>query len=214
MSTRSATAAIGKLQVQAGICLLLALPSHALADLGATGTAASTARLDFLLNIGKFIFFRVGNSSAYPTASATLDTVSFTAAPTIPPSAIAPVTSNNTAVNWSGALPTLTATATSLPVEVRSNAGQISIRATATTALTSGANAIPLSQIVLTSTDANLPAPLVPNAGTGASVNVTGTAYANLVTVRSASWSFAYAPLTTQPAGVYSGQISFTASSP
>lgn len=196
------------------VCLLLCVPLRASAEIGASGTATSVARLDFIVNVGKFIFFRVG-TGAFPGPSGAISTVSFSAVPSIPPAALAPITSNNTAVNWSGALPTLSAAATTLPVEVQSNAGQISIRAAATTALTSGANNIPLSQIVLTSSDANLPAPVIPNFGfTGIAVNVAGTDFTNLVTIRNANWTFAYNPPTTQPAGVYTGQISFTASSP
>lgn len=174
---------------------------------------SASADLDFILNIGKFIFFRVG-TGAFPTASATVDTVSLNPAATIPAGAVVAVPGNNTTVVWNGALPSFNAAASSLPVEVRSNAGVISIRATATTLLNSGANNIPLSQIVLTSSDANLPAPVVPNTGTGAAVNVATTAFSNLVTVRNANWTFTYNPLVTQRAGVYTGQISFTASSP
>lgn len=175
----------------------------------------ASADLDFVLNIGKFLFFRVG-TGAYPTASGTVDTVSFGVAPTLPAANIAPVTSSNTAVNWNGAVPgfSVTATNATLPVEVRSNAGQISIKANVITALTSGANSIPLSQIGVTSSDINLPAPPVPNAGSGTAVNVTGTSFSNLVTVRSADWTFAFSPVTIPPAGAYTGQISFTASSP
>jgi hypothetical protein len=179
----------------------------------ATGTTTASADLDFIVNMGKFLFFRVG-TGAFPTASGTVDTVAFTAVPSIPAGAITPTVGNNIAVNWSGALPTFTTTNTVLPVEVRSNAGQINVRATATTPLTSGPNNIPLSQIVLTSSDVNLPAPLIPNVGTGAAVNVTGTAFTNLVTVRNANWTFSYAPAITQPAGNYTGQVTFTASSP
>lgn len=174
---------------------------------------SASADLDFIINIGKFIFFRVG-TGAYPTASATVDTVALNAVPNIPAGAVVPVPGNNTTVVWNGALPSFTTAASSLPVEVRSNAGQISIRATATTPLNSGANNIPLSQIVLSSSDINLPAPVVPNTGTGAAVNVTSTGFSNLVTVRNANWTFSYNPLVTQRAGVYTGQISFTASSP
>jgi hypothetical protein len=213
MNARQATGKAGAVGVLAPLCLLLALTAPASADQGATNAGSSVARLDFNLDIGKFIFFRVG-TAAFPTASGTISTVAFTATPAIPPSALTPVTSNNAVVNWSGALPVLTATSTSLPVEVRSNAGQISVRAAVVTALTSGANTIALSQIVLTSNDAAFPAPVVPNAGTGPTVNVTGTAFSNLVTVRNANWTFAYNPLTTQQAGVYTGQISFTAASP
>jgi hypothetical protein len=199
--------------VRRTLCAVLAaLPALALAD-RATGGNTAAADLDFRIDIGKFLFFRIGNS-AYPTDNATPNTVTFNAVPTIPAGAVVPVPGNNTTVNWSGALPAFSTTATTLPVEVRSNAGQVSIRATVTTPLTSGANGIPMSQIVLNSSDPSLPAPVVPNAGTGAAVTVAGTAFGNLVTARSANWTFSYNPVITQRAGNYSGQISFTASSP
>lgn len=177
---------------------------------------SASAQLDFIINIGKFIFFRVG-TGAYPTASSTVDSVTFNTTPTIPAGAVTPATGNSTGVNWSGAAPTFSVTTNSntvLPVEVRSNAGQISIRATATTPLASGANTIPLSQIVVTSSDSNLPAPLIPDSGQGAAVNVAGTSFSNLVTNRSANWTFNYNLLTSPAAGTYNGQITFTASSP
>ena len=181
-----------------------------------TQAVSATARLDFTLNIGKFLFFRVG-TGAYPTASSTVDTVTFNTTPTIPAGAVTPASGNNTGINWNGAAPTFSVTTSSntvLPVEVRSNAGQISLRATATTPLTSGANTIPMSQIVVTSNDSNLPAPLIPDSGLGAAVNVVGTSFSNLVTTRNANWTFAYNLLTNPAAGTYNGQITFTASSP
>jgi hypothetical protein len=196
--------------------LLAGAPLLAAADIGSQqggGSQTASADLDFQIDIGKFIFFRVG-TGGYPTASGTVDTVTFNTAFTIPPGAVTPANGNNTTVNWNGALPTFTAPTTTLPVEVRSNAGQITIRANVVTPLVSGSNSIPLSQIVLSTSDANLPAPVIPNTGTGASVNVVGTAFTNLVTQRTANWTFAYTPLTTQAAGNYTGQISFTASSP
>lgn len=207
-----------------GVCASFIMTTQPVLADQATTTAPSkspnsavsaSADLDFILNIGKFLFFRVGTGS-FPTSSGTVDTVSFSVAPTIPAVNVVPVTGNNTAVNWNGALPGFSVTSpnATLPVEVRSNAGQISIRANVISALTSGANAIPLSQIVVSSSDTNLPAPLVPNSGTGSAVNVTGTSYSNLVTQRSANWTFAYSPVTIPTAGAYTGQISFTASSP
>lgn len=183
-----------------------------------TGTpnqpVSASARLDFITNIDKYLFFRVG-TGAYPIASTTIDTVSFALTPSIPATPSTPANGNSVSVNWNAALPTIGApTSVVLPVEVRGNAGQITIRATASSALTSGANSIPLSSIVITSSDANLPAPLVPNAGTGASVNVTGSAFTNLVTNRVANWTFAYNNAVVPTAGVYTGQITFTASAP
>jgi len=196
--------------------LLAGAPLLAVADIGSNsggGSQTAGADLDFQVDIGKFLFFRVG-TGGYPTASGTVDTVTLNATPIIPPGAVTPANGNNTAVNWSGVVPAFTTPTTTLPVEVRSNAGQITIRANVVTPLVSGANSIPLSQIVLSTSDANLPAPLIPNAGSGASVNVVGTSFTNLVTQRTANWTFSYTPLATQRAGNYTGQISFTASSP
>lgn len=178
-----------------------------------SGGNSTSANLDFTIDIGKYLFFRVGTGT-FPTASGTIDTVSFSATATIPPGAVTAVPGASTTVDWSGVLPAFSAPSTTLPVEVRSNAGPVTLRATATTLLTSGVNTIPMSQIVLTSSDPNLPAPVLPNAGQGAAVNVQGTAFSNLVTVRTADWTFSYTPLVTQRAGQYTGQVTFTASSP
>jgi hypothetical protein len=165
------------------------------------------------VDIGKFLFFRVG-TGGFPNASGTVDTVTLNPSLVIPAGAVTAVTGNNTAVNWNGVVPAFTTPSVALPVEVMSNAGQVTIKATATTLLTSGANTIPLSQILLSSSDVNLPAPLIPNAGTGTGVNVTPTSAQNLVTQRSATWTFSYTPVITQRAGQYNGQVTFTASSP
>ncbi len=175
----------------------------------ATAPVSTTARLDFLIDIGKFLFFRVG-TAAYPTASGTVDTANLGTL-RIPPGAVVPAPGNNTTVVWDGTLPSYGSAA--VPVEVRSNAGQITLRATVVTPLASGANTIPYTQITVSSSDAGLPAPPLPNAGAGTTVNVTGTSFANLVTERAAVWTFSYAPATSPPAGTYTGQISFTASS-
>lgn len=222
MRTRHQYAREGRRRVaRLGCAVLMMATVHAGAD---TGTQSATilnpnravsaqANLDFAINIGKFVFFRVG-TGAFPTASGTVDVVGFTLQPSIPAGGVVPVTGNKISVPWNGAAPTMNASAAvSLPVEVRSNAGTISITATATTPLASGADSIPLSQIVITSSDSNLPAPLVPNAGVGPPVSVVATSFAGLVTQRSANWSFAYNQLTNPPAGAYSGQITFTATS-
>ena len=173
------------------------------------------ANLDFTIGIEKFIFFRIG-TGAFPTPSGTINTVSFALTPSIPGGPTTPATGNNTAVNWSGAAPSFSVTPSGnvLPVEVRSNAGQISLRATATTALTSGANTIPLSEITIATSNAGLPAPLIPNTATGAAVNVAATSFTNLVTLQAADWTFSYANSANRPAGIYAGQVTFTASTP
>ena len=182
---------------------------------GINPSLTTQSNLDFVINMGKFVFLRVG-TGAYPTASGTQDTVSFALSLTIPPGAVAPTAGNNKGVAWNGTAPSTSIAASNavLPVEVRSNAGTISLTATATTPLSSGANTIPLSQITITSSDSNLPAPPVPNAGVGTAVTVTGTSFSNLVTQRAANWTFAYAGTPAPAAGSYTGAITFTATSP
>lgn len=169
-----------------------------------------TARLDFNINVDKFIYFQVGNTSA-------IDTVSLLTVPVIPTvtTPITPIDGNNKAIAWNKVAPSFASTsAIVLPVQLRSNAGQVSIKTTINSALTNGSNTLAFSDLKITSSDGNFPAPPVPDTGTGASVNVTPTAFSNLVTSRDANWSFAYN--TTQPltAGVYTGQLLFTATAP
>jgi hypothetical protein len=59
-----------------------------------------------------------------------------------------------------------------------------------------------------------LPAPLIPDSGTGAAVTVAGTSFANLITQRSANWTFTYTGGVIPAAGVYTGEVRFTASAP
>ena len=202
--------------------------SMALGGLGHTVHAASSTtgpsllvplstsvNLDFTIAIDKFIFFRIGDGT-WPTTGGKTSSVAFVLAPSIPGVPTTPVAGSNTSVNWSGAAPSFSITPSGnvLPVEVRSNAGQVTLRATATTALASGANTIPLSEITIATSDSNLPAPLIPNTGTGAAVNVVATAFAGLVTQRTANWTLSYANLASRRAGTYTGQVTFTASSP
>ena len=169
------------------------------------------ARLNFELDIDRMIFLRVGAGSAHagtasgtgPSASATLSNVNLSAG--LAPGATAPVY-----------LPSNTVT---LPVEVRSNAGQIRLSAQTSGPLLNGTHQIPMSQISLTSDSAALPAPPIPDTGLGASVNAltggSGTAAApTLLTYRSANWTFRYTPVTSPVAGVYIGRITFSAATP
>jgi len=178
----------------------------------------AAVNLDFAIHIEKFLFFRIGDA-AWPGLSAAPATVAFTLAPSIPGGPTTPVTGNNTPVNWSGSAPAFSVTPSGnvLPVEVRSNAGQVSLRATASTLLTSGPHTIPMSEITVATSNGALPAPLIPNSGTGAGVNVTGGgtgAVNTMVTIRNANWTFSYANSASRPAGSYSGQVTFTASTP
>ena len=83
--------------------------------------------------------------------------------------------------------------------------------------LTSGTHTIPMSEIVVSSSDTNLPAPVIPASGAGSTVLVTGGGSGtvnSLVTVRNATWTFGFANSASWSAGNYSGQLQFTASVP
>ena len=207
---------------------LLPLALAALGSVAQAGSATSgtgnlprttpAVALNFAIQIDKYVFFRIGDG-AWPTPGGTTSQVGFSLSPSIPAVPTTPANGNNTAVNWNGAAPPFAVTASGnvLPVEVRSNGGQVSVFATVTTPLTSGSTTIPMNALSATSSDANLPAPPIPASGTGTSVNVTGgcTGTVNsLVTIRTANWTFAYDNSVSRTAGNYSGQLSFTASVP
>lgn len=195
-----------------------------------TALRSTTARLDFTINIDRMVYLRVGNGGAHaggasgtgPAASGAVNNLSLGLGPmSIPGVPTTTVNGNNQAVNWNGAVPAYaTPAAASLPVEVRSNAGQVRITAQVSAPLTNGSFIIPMSEIAITSSNvAQLPAPVVPDTGTGPAVNVAlggpGTAAApTLLTYRTANWSFNYVPVTSPVAGNYSGQITFSASAP
>ncbi len=198
-------------------CLPVAVQAESTSNQAPTSNynaaVSTSARLDFRINMGKFLFFQVG-SGTFPTASSTVDTVTFTRGFATP----AGITNGNKqAISWDGTAPVLSTVATSnavLPVEVRSNAGQVSIRASISSPLSNGTQTIPFSDISISSSSDSLPAPPVPATGTGTAVNVVGTAFSNLVTQRTAHWTFTYNSTTSPAAGTYSGQILFTASAP
>ena len=194
------------------LCLSAAQADQASVS-GQPGTfMAAAAKLDFEINIGKFLFFRVGSNGAFPTTSTTIDEVVLNTNLDIP--GLSLVDGDNLAANWNGALPAITSTTAVLPVEVHSNAGQVSIRASINSPLSNGSNTIPFSGVLITSSDTGLPAPPVPDSGTGNPVNVSGTSFANLITVRNANWTFSYTGGALPAAGSYTGEILFTASAP
>lgn len=172
---------------------------------------ATSARLDFRLTIDKFIFLRLG------TSGTGIDTATFVLVPSIPPVPTTPVEGAALPVPWSGAAPAfgVSAAGNAVGVEVRSNAGAVSLRAVMTAPLSSGVNTISTADIGIVSDNAELPAPPLPasGVGTGTPVAITGTSQQNLVTERTATWTFSLAAVA-RPAGVYTGQISFMASAP
>lgn len=204
---------------------LLALAMGALAAGAQADSATSTGGLPrsaavdlrFQLSIDKMLFFRIGDG-ALPGVGGTPSGVSFGVGASIPAQPTTPAAGSNQGVNWSGGAPgfSVTASGNVLPVEVRSNAGQVSLRASVATPLSSGSATIPMTAIGVGSSDAALPAPPIPASGTGTAVNVTGGgpgAFNSLVTLRSANWTFTLAG-GNYAAGVYNGQLTFVASTP
>lgn len=187
----------------------LALPARAEETTDNTSPYAATARLDFTIRIDKFIYLRIG-----PTG-ATVPTVGFTLTPSIPAAPTTPANGGGVSVPWNGGAPGWAVAASNavLPVEVRSNAGTVTLRASVAAPLSNGSTTLPMNAVTISSDNAGLPAPPLPASGSGTAVNVAGTAFGNLVTQQSASWSFAFAA-TNPPAGQYSGQVDFTASAP
>ncbi|RYF74978.1 MAG: hypothetical protein EOO22_05865 [Comamonadaceae bacterium] len=178
----------------------------------------ATAQLRFAINIDKFLFLGVGGAP-WPTESGVMSQLAFTMAPTVPGGPTTPTGPvNNANANWSGGAPTFAvspAAGLSLPVEVRSNGGTVSL-ASNSTVLTSavGGNTTPMG-VTITSSNAGLPAPPVVSGSNGGPVSVTPTAFVPYVTTQTAIWTFKYvSPATPPAAGNYTGTITFTATIP
>lgn len=193
------------------VCGSVSADSHHVVASSPGQAISANAALDFQINIGKFIYFRVG-TGVFPATSNTVDTLTFTTSPSLP---VGATDGNSVATSWDGSMPVFTSIADAvLPVEVRSNAGQISIRATVASPLSDGSRTLPFSDIHIVSDDSNFPAPPIPGSGTGDAVQVVGTSFANLITERTANWTFSYVGSGASSAGTYSGTVTFTASSP
>jgi len=160
-----------------------------------------TARVDFQITIPRFLRFRVG------APAAAIDLIQF--APTA--DEVGTGTSNPATAGGDAGVGQVT-------VQVRSNAGQINITATATGALTFGANTISYAEITTATSAGVIPAPVLTN-GVSAPAPVTLNGPGN-VTNRDAVWTYAYANTTVPEAGTYggtvalNGRITYTATSP
>ena len=178
---------------------------HVADECAPKSAVSATARLDFSLTLGKFLSLQVGSSGN------TIDTVSFDLTALAAPSC----TTGPLGLCFGNATPVAAISNGALPVTIKSNAGQVKLHADIVAGLTSGTQSIPLSQIVLTSSDpSHLPAPVLPNSGASADIDIAGSAFAGKVTDRSAQWTFAYANTVIPVAGAYSGQVRFTATAP
>ena len=165
---------------------------------------SASARLDFAVTLGSFLSLQVGSPGA------TIDTVGFDLASLASPTC----TATPLPICFGNGRPVDASTNRSLGVTVKSNAGPVNLKAKVVSALTSGTNTIPMSQIVLVSDTTNLPAPTLPDTDTGTAVNIAPTAFGGRVTHRSANWKFSFANTVATTAGSYTGQVMFIATAP
>ncbi len=197
----------------------LALPLMALAESNvqtgaATAAPGATAHVDFSIVIPKILYLRVGTGSSYTTgvlsSNPAVDLITF--------SPTAAQVGNGTAVAGTGG----DLTGGVETAAVVSNSGNVTLKATATGALSDAAgDTISFSQITTTATTLTsataLPAPVLTNA---TSTNVVLTAPATKVIVEDAKWTFAYANTATAPTGTYggvntnNGRVVYTATMP
>jgi hypothetical protein len=200
-----------KLALVAALTAVFATPFAVQAESSfVTGaTASTTARLDFRVIIPRVLFLAVGTGAAGTglAANTGIDQVTFD------------YTTNAGAVGSGAAAGSIVGNV--VPVRVVGNNGVIALTATTTGALTNGVAAenIPWSQISVSSSDAtNLPSPVIPLTGTGATSNVTVSS-GTKVTNRTANWTYSYANSAVVPAGTYGtsvngGRIIYTATMP
>jgi len=165
-----------------------------------TGTGSpiqTTARVDFQIQIPKFLTLQVGS------AGATIDTITF--APT------ATDLINLTAVDGTGG----NSGASGVTTVVRGNNGTVSLSANTTAALSNGSGGfIDWTQITTDSSNsAGLPAPILVN-GVGASVPVVANNAGGRVTNQTATWTYQFVNSVVAPQGTYTGQVTYTASMP
>lgn len=225
MNRRAAARAPGRRWAAAMACAAtLAGPAWAAEETnsGLLPTRTVSVNLRFQISIHKFLFFRLGDG-AWPNKSSTVNKVEFVLQPAGIPGSTAPHPvegSNNAPVNWTGGAPSFSVTATNnvLPVEVRSNAGTVTLKVDAINPLTNGGGqTIPISAIDISSSDGALPPPSPPEVGQTATVATggPGSDFAQ-VTQRSANWTFSFAPgdASGYAAGTYHGRITFSASAP
>jgi hypothetical protein len=190
--------------VKTAVALAMAVPMFASAESQLViGSGSASARLDFRVVVPRVLFLGVGTGAATFGNNTTVDTVTFDY-------------SGNPADLGTGTAAN-TITGNVVPVRVVGNAGQITLAANTTGALTNAtADTIPWSEISASSSLAALPSPVIPNTGAGATSNVTLSS-GTKITDRSANWTFSYANSAVVAPGTYgttNGRVTYTAAMP
>ncbi len=162
-----------------------------------TGAGNASAKVNFQIVLGHTLFLAVGTGSvAGPLATdPTVDTVTFDY------SAAANL------VGTGAAAPTITGNA--VTTRVYGNRGQITLTASHPANLVSGTNTIAFTQITVTSNNFFFPAPAMGGAAVFPWTNFFGLSQ---ITDRTAIWTFQYSNSVPAAGGLYTGQVTYTAS--
>ena len=152
------------------------------------GPLSADASVDFRITIPRILFFQVG------TPGGTVDLIDFNLA--------AADVGSGAAVTGTGG----DATGGAVNVNVRSNAGQVTIAHDSDgVSLTGG---IPFTEILTASSNGSLDAPAL------GIVDVSTPAVAGSLTNETAIWTYTYANTNVLAAGTYTGTVTYTASAP
>jgi hypothetical protein len=171
------------------------------------GALTATAKLDFQINIPRYLYLRVGTGTAMAT-NAVVDKITFDVAATnVGAGAVA---------GTGGDLGTGTVSAVLL-----GNSGAITLTSTTLGALSNGASdTISFAKITTTASALGAGTPLpAPALADGATTSTTVAAVGKIVN-RDAKWTYGYANDTVVPAGTYGGtntnnsRVTYTASLP
>lgn len=180
----------------ASVALSLPLAASAESNFTTGGGASitATARVNFSVVIPKFVGLQVGTGNPF-IPDATIDTVSF--AP------LAASVGNSTPVAGTGGNLGLGA----VTVRVVGNNGNMTLGAVSgNPTLLSGTDTIAWTQIAVATTGSTAHPPIngaaLTYTATGKIVNATGT------------WTYSYLNSVTPPAGTYTGQVTYTATTP
>lgn len=175
----------------ASLGLIAMTPAMAESDFAIGAAPEASARVDFEVNIPRFIRFQVGS------ANSVVDEVVFdVAAANVGDGSDVAATTNGT-----------------LGVSLTGNVGTISLDATTTALLTDGTDTISWAEILTSSSDAALDVPAIVDIGTGAAESITANVGTRVV-ARTADWTFQYSNTDVVAAGTYTGQVTFTAANP
>ena len=174
-----------------------ALGAHAESDLNTASGAnmSAAARLDFRVTVPRILFLQVGAGSFADDTTVSLVDWTMTASQLNTPGAIA--------ANAGGAV----------SARVLGNGGNINFSANGLAGgpVAAGVGAIPWSNFSAAVSGGTLPHPAIGNGVAGA--NSPLTAVAGVVN-QAATWTFSYANAAPIAAGVYTGQVTYTAVMP